>query len=63
MGKFRIFLTELSARNTSVFSFQDNNLSKSQWNFTKFDMCIYIVEITLGLLIGEFRQFLSVICP
>ena len=36
-----------------VFYFQDNNFSKSQWIFTKFDMCIDIVE----MLIGKFRQF------
>ena len=45
MGKFCQFLTELSAHNTSVF----NNLSKSQWIFTKFDMCIDIVEIRFGV--------------
>ena len=38
MGKFGLFLT-------SVFYFQDNNLSKPQWIFTRFDRCIYIVEI------------------
>ena len=47
MGKFGLFLTELSACNTFVFYFQDNNLSK--WIFTKFDMCIYIVEICFGI--------------
>ena len=65
MGKFHLFLKELFARSTSVFYFQDNNLSKSQWIFTKFDMCIYILwRAALGLLIGKFRQFLTrVICP
>ena len=52
-------LTDLSACNTSVFYFQDNNLSKLQWIFTKFDTCIDIVEICLGLLIGKCRQFLT----
>ena len=56
-------LTELFARNTSVSSFRYNNLSKSQWIFTKLDMCIDIVEIGLGLLMGKFDQFLTVICP
>ena len=53
-------LTELSAHKTSVLQFQANKLSKSQWIFTKFDMCVHIVEIDLlglGLLIGKFRQF------
>ena len=37
MAKFHPFLTELSAHSTSIFYFQDNNLSNSQWIFTKFD--------------------------
>ena len=49
MGKFSLFLTELSACNTSVFYFQDNNLSKFQWIFTKFDMYVYIVKICFGI--------------
>ena len=49
MGKFRPFCTELFARNTSIFYFQDNNLSNSQWIFTKFDMCIDIVKICFGI--------------
>ena len=43
--EFCPFLTELSACNTSIFYFQDNNLSKSQWIFTKFSVRIDIVEI------------------
>ena len=35
MGKFQQFLTELSSRDTSIFSFQDDNFSKCQWIFTK----------------------------
>ena len=35
MGNLRQFLTELSARKTSVFLFKGNNLSKSLWIFTK----------------------------
>ena len=49
MGKFHPFLTELSACNMSVFYFQDNNISKSQWIFTKFSMYIDIVEINFGI--------------
>ena len=52
MSKFRQFLTELSACDTSVFSFQDNNLSKSQWIFT-FDMCIDIVMVWVGIANGQ----------
>ena len=62
MGKLRQFLTEWSALDTSVLSFQVFDLHKSQWIFTKLDMCIDIVEICLGLLMGKFRQFVN-ICP
>ena len=40
-------------------SFPDDNLSKHQWIFTKLGMCIDIVEIWLGLLMGKFRQFFT----
>ena len=49
MGKFRQFLTELSARDTRIFSLPDDNLSKHQWIFTKLGMCIDIVEIWFGI--------------
>ena len=64
MGKFYLFLTELSASNTSIFYFEDNNLSKSQWIFSKFDMCIYIVEIRFGIAHCQISSiFDRVICP
>ena len=40
MGKFRHILTELSARDTSIFLFPDNYLSKSQGSLTKIGTCI-----------------------
>ena len=49
IGKSRDFLTKLSACDTSVFSFQDNNLSKSQCICTKLDMCIDVGEIWFGI--------------
>ena len=49
ISKFPSFLTELSACNTSVFYFQDNNICKSGWIFTKFDMGIDTVEICFGI--------------
>ena len=49
IGKFHHFLTELSARDISIFSFSDDNLSKYQWIVTKLGMCIDIVEIRLGI--------------
>ena len=63
IGKFRQFLTELSACDTFVFSFQDNNLSKSQWIFTKLDMCIDIIEIWFSIANGQISSiFDKVIC-
>ena len=53
MGKFRQFLTELSVRNISVFSFQDNNLGKPQCFFNKLDMCVDFQEVWLGITNGQ----------
>ena len=53
MGKFRLISTEISARDTPIFSFPDDNLSKHQWIFTKLDMCIDIVEIWFGIANGQ----------
>ena len=57
MVEFCLFLTELSARNTTVFYFLDNNLSKSQWIFTKFDVRIDIVEICFGIALWQILSF------
>ena len=56
MGKFRQFLTELSARDTSDFSFPNNSLSKFQWIFTKLGRCIDIVQIWFGIANGQIMQ-------
>ena len=45
MGKFCQFLTELSARDTSLFSYPDNNCGIYEWIFAKHGVCIDIVEI------------------
>ena len=64
MGKFCQFLTEVSARITSVFSFPDDNFSKYQWIFTKLGVCIDIVESYFGIADGKILSvFDSVICP
>ena len=64
MGKCRQFLTELSARDTSIFSFPDDNLSKHQGIFTKLGMCIDIVEIWFGIANGQISSiFDGVMCP
>ena len=63
MGKFCQFSTELTARDTPIFSFQDNNFSKHQWIFTKLGMCIDIVEICYGIANGQISSiFDGVIC-
>ena len=64
MVEVHLFLTELSAHNTFVFYFQDNNLSKSQWIFTKFDVCVNIVMICFGIAHRQISSiFDRVICP
>ena len=55
LGKFRQFLTELFAHNTSVFSFQANNLSKSQKIFTKLDIKKYISSIVTELFVRHYN--------
>ena len=64
MGKFRQFLAELSARDTSVFSFPDDILGKPQWIFTKLGLNIDIVEIWFGIINGQISSFIDrFICP
>ena len=53
IGTFRQNFTELSARDTPIFSFPDDNSSKRQWIFTKLGMCIDIVDIWFGIAIGQ----------
>ena len=44
--------------------FLDDNLSKHQWIFTKFGLCIDIVEIWFGIADGQISSnFDGVICP
>ena len=63
MGKFRQILTELSARDTPIFSFPDDNLSKPLWIVTKRGMCIDIVEVWFGIANGQISSnFELVIC-
>ena len=63
MGKFRQFLTELPARDKPIFSFPDDNLSKHQWIFTKFGMCIDIVEIWFGIANGQISSIFDGYLP
>ena len=64
MGKFRQILTELLARDMTIFSFLDDNLSKRQWIVTKLGMCIDIVQIWIGIANGQISSnFDGVVCP
>ena len=42
----------------SIVSFPDDNLGKSQWIFIKLGLCIDIVVLWLGLLMGKSCQIL-----
>ena len=64
MGKFRQIFTELSARDTSIFSFPDDNLSKYQGILTKLAICIDIKDIWFWIANGQTSSFFyRVICP
>ena len=58
-GLILSFLTESSACHLSGFSFSDDNLSKYQWIFTRFAMCIDIVKICYRNVMGKFCPFLT----
>ena len=62
MCKFRKFLTELSARHSSVFLFSDDNMSKYQSVYTKLDIALILWLSGLVLQMGKFCQLLTVIC-
>ena len=53
MGKFRQNFTELSDRDTPIFFFPGDNLSKLERIFTKLGMCIDIVEIWFWIANGQ----------
>ena len=53
MGKFRQFLTGLSARHTFIFLLPDDTLSKYKWIFAKLGMCIDIVEFWFEIVNGQ----------
>ena len=64
MGKFRQIFTELSARDTPIFSFPDDNLRKLQGILTKLAICIDLKEISFGIANGQIlSNFYGVICP
>ena len=53
MGKFHQIFTELSAQDTPIFSFPDDNLSKQQRILTKLAICIDLKEICFGIANGQ----------
>ena len=64
MGKFHKILTELSARDTPIFSFPDDNLSKCQEIVTKIGTRIDMKDIWFGITNGQISPiFDRVICP
>ena len=58
MGQFRQIFTELSAQDTLIFSFPDNNF-KYKGILTKLAICIDIKRSGLELLMGKFRQIFT----
>ena len=55
---------ELSAHDTSIFLFPDDNFSKYEGIFTKLDMCIDIVDIWFGIATGQILPICDrVLCP
>ena len=59
MGKFCLIFTELSCRETPIFSFPDNNLSKCHGSLTKFGICIRIKDILFGYANGQISPILT----
>ena len=59
MGKFRQTFTKLSARDTPIFLFPDDNLSKLQGILIKLAIYIDIKEIWFGFIMGKFRQIFT----
>ena len=63
MSKLRQILMELSAGETPIFSFPDDNLSMCQGILTKLGTCIDIMEIWFGIANGQISSmFDRVIC-
>ena len=63
MGKFRQILTELSATDTPIFSFPDDNLRKCQGFLTKLGTCIDMKEILFGIANGQISSMFDSYLP
>ena len=64
-GQISSNFTELSARDTPIFSFPDDNLSKKQGILTKLAICIHFKDIWFkDIATGQISSnFYGVICP
>ena len=59
MGKFRQIFTELSARDTPIFSFPDYNLVNNKGFSSILLYALILRRSGLGLLMGKFRQIFT----
>ena len=63
MGKICQILMELSAEDTPIFLFLDDNLSKYQGILTKLGTCIDIKEIWFGITNGQILSIFDSYLP
>ena len=64
MSKFRKILAEISARDTPIFLFLNDNLCKCQGILTELGTYIDIKEIWFGIVNGQISSMFDiVICP
>ena len=59
MGKFRQIFTELSARDTPIFSFPDDNLVNNKGFSSNLLYVLTVRRSGLELLISKFRQIFT----
>ena len=59
MGKFRQIFTELSARDTPIFSFSDDNLVNNKEFSSNLLYALTLRRSGLGLLMGKFHQIFT----
>ena len=59
MGKFRQIFMELSARDTPIFSFPDDNLENNKGFSSNLLYAMTLRRSGLGFLMGKFRQIFT----
>ena len=62
MGKFRQIFTELSARDTPIFSFPNDNLVNNKGFSSNLLYAFTLRRSDLGLLMGKFHQIFTELC-